>query len=82
MTKTKSVKAFKVGEKIKWKWMGRAVKGVVKQIYLKPVTKVFRGTEFTRNGSPEVPAYLVRSNAGSEILKSHSELSEFKVSSR
>ena len=68
-------KPFKVGDKIKWNWMGRAVSGVVKKVYLKPVSRIFRGTEFKRNGSTECPAYLVKSKAGSEVLKSHRELS-------
>ncbi len=66
---------FRIGEKIKWRWMGRPVSGVVKKVYFKPVTKIFRGAEFKRNGSKEEPAYLVKSKAGSEVLKSHSELS-------
>jgi hypothetical protein len=66
---------FKIGDKIKWRWMGRPVTGVIKKVYFKPVTKIFRGAEFKRNGSPEEPAYLVKSKAGSEVLKSHSELS-------
>jgi hypothetical protein len=75
MKKNQVSKPFKVGDKIKWLWMGRPVKGVVKKIYFKPVTKTFRGTEFKRNASEETPAYLVKSNAGSEVLKSHTELS-------
>ncbi len=74
MKKQTTLKTFKVGDQIQWNWMGRAVKGIVKKIYFKPVTKTFRGTEFTRNGSPEKPAYLVKSDAGSEVLKSQSEL--------
>jgi hypothetical protein len=75
MKKNEVTKPFKVGEKIKWLWMGRDVKGVIKKIYLKPVVRTFRGTEFRRNGSVEKPAYLIKSDAGSEVLKSHSELS-------
>ncbi len=58
--------------------MGRVVKGSIKQIYFKPVAKTFRGTEFRRNGSKEKPAYLIKSEAGSEILKLHSELKNSK----
>jgi hypothetical protein len=73
--KTKAVKAFSVGAKVQWNWMGRPVKGKVLKIYLEPISKVLRGHTFIRNGSPERPAYLVKSEAGSDVLKSHTELS-------
>lgn len=72
--KTKTSKAFRVGAKVQWIWMGRPVKGTVKKIFLKPVSKELRGHLFTRNGSPEKPAYLVKSEAGSDVLKLHTEL--------
>ena len=72
--KKQIIKVFKVGDQIQWSWMGRTVKGTVKKIYFKPVVKIFRGTEFRRKASEEKPAYLVKSDAGSEVLKSHTEL--------
>lgn len=75
-------KVFAKGDQIRWNWMGRAVKGVVKQIYFKPVVKTFRGTVFKRNGTKEKPAYLVQSEAGSKVLKSHSELSTTRRSTQ
>ena len=71
-------KAFKVGAKIKWNWMGREVAGKVRATYFKPVKKKFRGHLFKRNGSPERPAYLVESTSGSKVLKSHTELKSLK----
>jgi hypothetical protein len=67
-------KPHNIGTKVQWIWMGRPVKGTIKNIYLKRVTKELRGHIFKRNGSPERPAYLVKSEAGSEVLKLHSEL--------
>lgn len=67
---------FKPGSKVQWNWMGRPVRGSIKKIYHKRVEKLLRGTLFKRNGSPEMPAYLVKSNAGNEVLKLHSELSK------
>ena len=72
--KTKASKTFRIGAKVQWIWMGRPVKGSVQKIYFKPVSKQMRGHLFKRNGSPERPAYLVKSDAGSEVLKLHSEL--------
>ena len=70
-----SKKVFEVGSQVKWNWMGLVVKGSVKKVYYKPVEREFRGTTYKRNGSKEKPAYLVRSLAGHDVLKSHSELS-------
>ncbi|WP_413289227.1 DUF2945 domain-containing protein [Bdellovibrio sp. HCB337] len=72
--KTKITKTFNIGSKVQWIWMGRPVKGTIKKIYLKPVSKELRGHLYKRNGSAERPAYLIKSEAGSEVLKIHSEL--------
>ncbi len=66
---------FKVGAKIQWKWLGRAIQGVVKEVHLKPVTKVIKGKSIKRNGSEENPAYLVESSVGNLALKLGTELS-------
>lgn len=66
---------FKVGAKIQWKWLGRAIQGVVKEVHLEPVTKTIKGKKIKRNGSGENPAYLVESSVGNLALKLHSELS-------
>ena len=78
--KTQTVsKAFPIGTPVQWIWMGRPVKGKVLKIFLRPVSKVLRGHEFKRNGSPEKPAYLVKSEAGSDVIKSHTELRKSKA---
>jgi hypothetical protein len=66
--------SFKVGARVQWNWMGRKVKGTVQRIYTKPVAKILREFEFKRNGSEENPAYLIRTTAGSDVLKGHAEL--------
>ncbi len=71
-------KKFKLGSKVQWNWMGRAVQGFVKKIYEKPIRKTIRGHIFVRRGSPETPAYLVCSINGNEVLKLHTELSAQK----
>lgn len=66
---------YKVGAKIQWKWLGRAIQGVVKEVHLEPITKTIKGKKIKRNGSEENPAYLVESSVGNLALKLHSELS-------
>lgn len=68
------MKAFRKNQKVQWKWLGRPIFGVVEEIYLESVTQTIKGKQITRHGSPEKPAYLVKSDAGNLALKLHSEL--------
>lgn len=65
---------YKIGEKVLWKWMGRKIFGVVQEVHLAPVEKEIKGKMIKRNGSVEMPAYLVQSEAGNVALKLHTEL--------
>lgn len=65
---------FKIGSNVQWKWLGRPIKGIVREIHLQPVTKVIKGKSIKRNGSKEKPAYLVESEAGNLALKLETEL--------
>jgi len=66
---------YKVGAKIQWKWLGRSIQGVVKEVHIEPITKTIKGKKIKRNGSEDNPAYLVESSVGNLALKLHSELS-------
>lgn len=66
---------YKIGETVTWKWMSGLIQGVVEEIYFESVTREIKGKKITRHGTPEKPAYLVRSKAGNRALKLHSELS-------
>lgn len=65
---------LKIGAHVRWKWMGGYVRGEVIEEFLEPVTKVIKGKNIKRNGSPEKPAYLVKSEAGNYALKLATEL--------
>ncbi len=62
-------KAFGLGEKVQWKWMGRFILGEVEEIHVEKITKVIKGKKIVRNGSLENPAYFVKSVAGNFALK-------------
>lgn len=73
---------FKVGSKVQWKWLGRPIVGVVREVFQEPVVRVIKGARIKRNGSPEKPAYLVESEAGNLALKLETELQKYvKVAS-
>ncbi len=65
---------FRIGESVAWKWMGRKIEGVVKEVFEKSVTKIIKGKAIKRNGTSEKPAYLVESKAGNLALKLETEL--------
>lgn len=65
---------FAVDDPVRWKWMGGYVDGVVVEIFFEPTVKTIKGKNIKRNGSPEKPAYLVRSDAGNLALKLITEL--------
>ncbi len=67
---------FKVGALVEWKWIGSIIEGVVEEVYFEPTLKTIKGKKIKRNGSPEKPAYLVRSEAGNIALKLETELAK------
>lgn len=68
---------FTVGERVQWRWLGRIISGKVEEVYLKPVVRIIKEKKIKRNGSPDRPAYLVRSDAGNLALKLESEIEEY-----
>lgn len=60
---------------MEWKWLGRPIAGTVEEVFEEPVVRVIKGKRIKRNGSPEKPAYLVRSEASNLALKLETELS-------
>lgn len=66
---------FKKSSKVQWKWLGRPVYGVVEEVFKSSVTKTIKDKKITRHGSEELPAYLVKSEAGNLALKLETELS-------
>ncbi len=67
---------FKIGALVEWKWIGSIIEGVVEEVYFEPTLKTIKGKKIKRKGSPEKPAYLVRSEAGNIALKLETELAK------
>lgn len=72
--------SFKKGSKVQWKWAGGIVEGVVEEVFKDTIIKTIKGKKITRHGSPEKPAYLVRSTSGNIALKLITELTARKSS--
>ncbi|GHB14775.1 DUF2945 domain-containing protein [Salinicola rhizosphaerae] len=66
--------AYKQREWVKWKWGPNWAQGQVTKTFREKVTRKLQGSEVTRKGSDETPAYLIKQEDGTRVLKLHSEL--------
>lgn len=64
---------FEIGDKVKWNWGSSEAHGEVRRIDRRKVTRMIKGSEITRNGTQEEPAYDLMQDDGDEVLKSQSE---------
>ncbi|QDS92179.1 hypothetical protein FF011L_09160 [Roseimaritima multifibrata] len=62
------------GSKVKWKWGDGYGRGKVQSTFTKKVTRKIDGTEVTRNGCTDNPAYYVTVDDTNNVLKLESEL--------
>jgi hypothetical protein len=65
---------FCEGSKVKWKWGNGYGHGTVQSVFTKKITRKIDGTEVTRDGSEDNPAYYVTVKDGNNVLKLGSEL--------
>lgn len=65
---------FRQREWVKWKWGDNWAEGQVTRKYQEEVTRKLQGSEVTRKGSEKNPAYLIKQENGSRVLKLHTEL--------
>ena len=52
-------KQIRIGSLVSWDWGNGTAEGKVKEIYREEVTKEIKGSEITRNGTKDNPAYLI-----------------------
>jgi len=62
------------GTNVRWKWGDSYASGQVSDVFTRRVTRTLKGTEVTKNGSDDCPAYLIKQEDGTEVLKLHSEV--------
>jgi len=65
---------FRKGQTVSWSWSGGTANGKIKDRYERKVTRKIKGSEITRNGDADNPAYLIKQEDGDEVLKLASEL--------
>ncbi|MBS1501625.1 MAG: DUF2945 domain-containing protein [Bacteroidetes bacterium] len=57
-----------------WKWGAHKAEGKIVAKYDKPVEKIIKSAKVKRKASKDEPAYEIKQEDGSKVLKSESEL--------
>ena len=66
--------AYRKGSTVSWSWGTGTGEGKVVEVHTEKVTRTIKGSEITRNGTDDCPAYLMETEDGSRVLKLESEL--------
>lgn len=66
--------SFQREQYVKWDWGNGTAKGQIKERFEREVTRTLQGSETTRQGSEDNPAYLIKQEDGDEVLKLGSEI--------
>ncbi|MBI1402195.1 MAG: DUF2945 domain-containing protein [Porphyrobacter sp.] len=70
--------SFRTGQYVTWNWGNGEGKGQIKERFEREVTRKLKGSEITRKGDADNPAYLIKQDDGDEVLKLGSELEAVK----
>lgn len=65
---------MKKGDTVHWNWGKSEAEGKVVAKHTEPVEKKIKGSEVKRNASKDEPAYEIKQDKGTTVLKSESEL--------
>ena len=66
--------SFQSDQYVQWDWGNGTAKGQIKERFEREVTRTLQGSEITRKGSEDDPAYLLKQDDGDEVLKLGSEI--------
>ena len=67
--------SFRINQYVEWNWGNGTAVGQIEERFEREVKRTIEGTEVTRNGSEDNPAYLIKQDDGGKVLKLGSELS-------
>ena len=65
---------FQTDQYVKWDWGNGTAKGQIKERFEREVTRTLQGSEVTKDGDEDNPAYLIKQEDGDEVLKRGSEI--------
>jgi len=68
--------SIREGSEVSWAWGSGTGRGKVVEIHRSKVTRTLAGSEITRNGSNDDPAYVIEQQDGARVLKLRSEVEQ------
>ena len=68
--------SFRTDQHVRWNWGSGTGCGQIAERFEREVTRTIEGSEITRNGSSDDPAYIIQQENGGKVLKLGSELEE------
>ena len=66
--------SYQTDQYVEWEWGNGTASGQIKERFEREVTRTLQGTEVTKSGDEDNPAYLIRQDDGDDVLKRGSEL--------
>lgn len=66
--------AHRKGTEVSWSWGQGNASGTITEVHTEKVTRTEKGSEITRNGTDDNPAYVIEQEDGTELLKLDSEV--------
>ena len=67
--------SYQTDQYVEWEWGNGTASGQIKERFEREVTRTPKGSEVTKDGTEDNPAYLIKQEDGDEVLKRGSELS-------
>ena len=66
--------SFQSSQYVEWDWGNGTASGQIEERFEREVTRTLKGSEVTRDGSKDNPAYLIKQEDGDKVLKLGSEI--------
>ena len=66
--------SFQTNQYVQGNWGNGKGKGQIEERFEREVTRTLQGTEVTKDGDEDNPAYLIKQEDGDKVLKRGSEL--------
>ncbi|MBV7255809.1 DUF2945 domain-containing protein [Pacificimonas sp. WHA3] len=66
--------SFRTNQYVKWSWGDGTAKGQITERFEREVTRTLQGSEVTKKGDADNPAYLIEQDDGDKVLKRGSEI--------
>lgn len=67
--------SYRTSQHVEWSWGNGTAKGQIEERFEREVSRTIKGSEITRKGTEDDPAYLIKQEDGDKVLKLGSELS-------